>query len=197
MKAKDVLNLLQISRPTLTHYVKQGWILTERLKNGRHWYDSKSVHEFLNKKIDRKTVLYARVSTFNQKKDLENQIELIKKYCFSNGYQLSYVYKDIASGINFDQRHDFFKLIDEILQHKIEKVVITYKDRLSRIAFSFFKTLFEKFGTEIEVVSEVGSKKLDSEEIFEEIVHLIHAFSMKLYSSRRGKKIEIEEKEEC
>jgi predicted site-specific integrase-resolvase len=66
---------------------------------------------------------------------------------------------------------------------------------MSRIGFGFFKKLFEKFGTEIEVVSEIGSSKLDSEEIFEEIITLIHSFSMKLYSSRKGKKIEIEEKD--
>ncbi len=66
----------------------------------------------------------------------------------------------------------------------------TYKDRLSRIGFDFLKTLFEKFTCEIEVISEVGSAKLDSEEIFEEIVHLLHCYSMKLYSSRRNKNIE-------
>jgi predicted site-specific integrase-resolvase len=195
MKSNEVLRLLGITRPTLTKYVKKSWIKVEKMKNGRYWYDSDSVNEFMNRKIDRKIVVYARVSTSNQRKDLDNQIELLKKYCFSNGYQLNAVYKDIASGINFDQRTDFFKLLDEVFEHKIEKIIITYKDRLSRIAFGFFEKLFEKFGTKIEVISEVGNAKLDSEEIFEEIVHLIHAFSMKLYSSRRGKKIEIIEKE--
>ena len=195
MKAKEVLNLLDISRPTLSHYVRNGWIKVEKAKNGRYWYDSKSINEFLNRKIDRKTVLYARVSTTNQRKDLENQIEILKKYCFANGYRINAIYKDIASGINYDNRIEFFELLDEVLENKIEKIIITYKDRLSRIAFSFFEKLFEKFGTTIEVISEVGNSKLDSEEIFEEIVHLIHAFSMKLYSSRRGKKIEIIEKQ--
>lgn len=194
MKAEEVLNLLQITRPTLTKYVKNGWIKTEKLKNNRYWYDEKSVNEFLNKKMDRKIVIYARVSTQKQKKDLENQIELLKKYCFENGYKLSNIYKDIASGINYDSRKDFFNLIDDIYAGKIEKVIITYKDRLSRIGFGLFIKLFEKFGTKIEVISELGNTKLDSEEIFEEIIHLIHSFSMKLYSSRKGKKIQIEEK---
>ena len=34
------------------------------------------------------------------------------------------------------------------------------------------------------VMSEVGSEKLDSQEIFEEIVSLLHCYSMKLYSNR-------------
>ena len=42
-------------------------------------------------------------------------------------------------------------------------------------------------------VATVGNKKLDSEEIFEEIVSLLHSYSMKLYSKRHinKKKIEI------
>lgn len=63
------------------------------------------------------------------------------------------------------------------------------KDRLSRVGFDFFKTLFKKFGCEIVVMSEIGSNKLDKEEIFEEIVSLLHCYSMKMYSKRKNDKI--------
>ncbi|SHH19789.1 hypothetical protein SAMN02744040_01180 [Tepidibacter thalassicus DSM 15285] len=43
MKAKEVLELLQISRPTLTKYVKEGIIKTTTLSNGRYDYDKDSV----------------------------------------------------------------------------------------------------------------------------------------------------------
>lgn len=62
---------------------------------------------------------------------------------------------------------------------------------MSRVAFDLFYHLFKQFGTEIIVVSEVGNKKLDSEEIFEEIVSMFHCYSMKLYSKRRNKKLEV------
>ena len=77
-------------------------------------------------------------------------------------------------------------------------MVITYKDRLSRVGFELFSYLFKKYGCEIIVVSEVGSEKLDSEEIFEEIVSLLHCYSMKLYSKRKGQKIKsvLEEKDD-
>ena len=195
MKANEVLKLLRITRPTLTKYVREGWIKTETLKNGQYWYDEKSVQEFLNKKVERNIVIYARVSTQKQRKDLDNQIDLLKKYCFENGYKIKKIYKDISSGISYDKRNDFFDMLEEIENYKVEKIVITYKDRLSRIGFDLFVRLFGKYGTKIEVISEVGNKKLDAEEIFEEIITLIHAFSMKLYSSRKGKKIQIEEQE--
>lgn len=189
MKAKEVLKLLKCSRPTLTKYLKQGYITGHLLSNGYYDYDEKSVYNFLNKEIKRKTVIYGRVSTNKQKKDLENQIELLKTFCFQNGYIINEIYKDIASGITFENRKDLFKLLVDVMNNKIEKVIITYKDRLSRVDFDFFKTLFNKFGCEIIVISEIGSNKLDKEEIFEEIVTLLHCYSMKMYSNKKISKI--------
>jgi len=74
-----------------------------------------------------------------------------------------------------------------------EKCIVAYKYRLSRIGFELFSNLFAKFGTKIIVVSEAGKKKLDSEEIFEEIISLLHCYSMKHYSKRKNNKsLEIE-----
>lgn len=189
MKANEVLNLLRITRPTLTKYVKEGIIKTEKLPNGRYEYDTESVYAFFNKDVKRKTYIYARVSIPKQKPDLNNQIELLKQFCFTNGYTISGIYADIASGISFDKRKDFFKMLDEIIDNKVERVVITYKDRLSRVGFDLFFHLFKKYNCEIVVMSEVGSEKLDSQEIFEEIVSLLHCYSMKLYSKRKFQKI--------
>lgn len=190
MKTKQVLNLLKITRPTLTKYVKTKVIQVTLLPNGRYDYNDQSVYQFLNKNIKRKTIIYARVSTSKQKKDLENQIDLLKNFCFQNGLQINEVYKDIASGISFEKRNDFFKMLDEVICNKVEKIVITYKDRLSRVGFDLFSHLFKKFGTEIVVISEVGSSKLDSQEIFEEIISMLHCYSMKLYSKHKKKLIQ-------
>ena len=189
MKAKDVLRILSISRPTLSRYVKDGLIRTKTMPNGRYDYNDEDVYKFLFKDVPRKTYLYARVSTNSQKSDLNNQIELLKQYCFTNGYQISGVFSDIASGISFEKRKEFFQMLDEIIAGKVERVIITYKDRLSRVGFELFMHLFDHYNCEIVVISEVGSQKLDSEEIFEEIISLLHCYSMKLYSHRRVKKI--------
>jgi putative resolvase len=192
MKTAEVLNLLRIARQTLTRYVKNGTIRVTVLPNGRYDYNSEDVYRILNKDIKRKICVYARVSTPKQKKDLENQIEFLKGWAFNAGYQLNGIYADVASGISFDKRKEFFILLDEIINHRVEKVIIAYKDRLSRVGFELFIHLFKQYGTEIIVVSEVGNKKLDSEEIFEEIVSLLHCYSMKLYSKRQNnKKIEV------
>ena len=189
MKAGEVLKLLRISRPTLTKYVKAGLIKVTILKNGRYDYDSESVYAFLNKNVQRKTVIYARVSTSKQKKDLQNQVELLKNYAAMNGLQIGAVYQDIASGISFEKRKEFFEMLDAILAGQIAAVLITYKDRLSRVGFELFSHLFQQFGCKISVISSIGSPQLDAQEVFEEIVSLLQCYSMKLYSSRKRKKV--------
>jgi len=82
-------------------------------------------------------------------------------------------------------------MLDEILNYRVEKVIITYKDRLSRVGFELFKYLFQRFGTGIVVISEVGNAKLDSEEVFEEMISMLHCYSMEMYSKRRNHSIEI------
>ena len=191
MKAKEVLNLLQISRKTLHVYAKDGRIRYTVMPNKMYNYNEEDVYKILNKDVKRKTVIYARVSTSKQKNDLQNQIQQLKQWCFMSGNTISAIYSDIASGISFEKRKGFFEMLDEIMNHKVEKVVVTHKDRLSRVGFELFKYLFAKFGTEIVVVSEIGDPELDSEEVFEEIVSLLHCYSMKMYSKRRNHSIEV------
>lgn len=189
MKSKEACRILNVTNTTLQDYVKKGYIKATKLPTGINNYDEGSIYAFLNKDVIRKTYIYARVSSSGQKADLARQIELLTNFCFQNGYVINGTFADIASGISFDKRDQFFEMLDDVIAGRVERVVITYKDRLSRIGFELFHHLFSHFGTEIIVMSESGSPKLDAEEIFEEIVSLLHCYSMKLYSRRRVKKI--------
>jgi len=193
MRAGEALKLLRITSPTLYKWCDRGILHRRKLPSGAYDYNEDDVYKILNKDVRRKTYIYARVSTGSQKKSLGNQIDMLKNWAFSGGYHVDGIFADVASGISFEKRKEFFELLDEVVDHRVEKIIIAYKDRLSRVAFDLFHHLFKQFGTEIIVVSEVGNKKLDSEEIFEEIVSLLHCYSMKLYSKRRSnKKLEVE-----
>jgi putative resolvase len=183
MKACEVLNLLRVSRPTLKNYVKQGIINVVKLPNGRYDYDEKTVYGFINKDIPRKNRLYARVSTRKQKNDLINQIQSLKGYCFQNGIIINGIYEDIASGMKLE-RENLLLLIKEIINYKINSVIISHKDRLSRIGFKLFKRLFNEFGTEIIVINDLESISTE-QEIFREIILLLHCYAMSMYSKRR------------
>ena len=194
MKCKKVLSFLNITRQTLCKYVKTNKIQVIKLPSGQYDYVDESVYKILNKNIERKNVIYSRVSTPKQKKDLENQTILLKEFCLKNGYKISDIYSDIGSGINFD-RKEFQRLVNDVVNHRISKVFITYKDRLSRISFDMFKNLFDNFNCEIVVVNDVEDNKLVEKEIFNEIISLIHCFVMRVYSSRRKKKLKCVEED--
>lgn len=197
MKAKEVLQILRVTRPTLTKYVKEGSVKVTVKGNGQYDYDADSVYQVLNKDIERKTYVYARVSTSKQKQDLENQVQLLKTFCLQNGYVLNGVYQDIASGISFEKRTELFELLDEVLAGKVKRVVITYKDRLSRVGFELFSHLLTKYGCELIIMSEVGSTKLDNEEIFDDIVSLLDCYSMKVSRKRKNKVIKELLEDDC
>ncbi len=133
MKSKEVLQLLKISRVTLSKYVKSGKIRVEKLPNGYYSsYNEKDVYRLIGAEYKRKNVVYARVSTNKERNDLQNQIDNIKAFMSANGVVVDEVYSDIASGMTLD-RKGVLKLLDDIQDNKIDTVYITYKDRLARL----------------------------------------------------------------
>lgn len=194
MKAKEVLSTLNISRSTLMRYRRKGYIRAKALPNGHFDFDSDDVFALKLKGKKRISLAYARVSTYKQKHDLANQADELRQFTKAKGIELTEVYQDIASGISFKNRDDFFKLLDLVLQGKVKQVVITHKDRLSRVGFDLFKYLFDHYNTKIVVVSDEENPKTDEQELFEEIISLLHCFSMRMYSHRRKERRSIEER---
>ena len=182
MKSKEVLKILGISRPTLTCYIKDGKIKGTLMKNGYYDYDEDSVYEFLGRKKERVNIIYARVSTYKQKKDLENQVNKLINHCEINEIEISNVYQEIASGIDFE-RKEFSTIMQLVFERKIDKIYITFKDRISRLSFMTLENIFKQFGTSIVVLNKnnIGY----SDELFEELLNVIHLFSTRTYSNRR------------
>lgn len=189
MKSAKVLKILHITRQTLVQYVKRKEIRVVLLPNGTYDYNDDDVYRKAGLASERMNVVYARVSTAKQKADLENQVEVLVNFCNKNGVKVNKTYKDVASGMNFD-RKQFKVLLNEILDFNVGKLYITYKDRLSRISFDMFKRLFSEFGCEIIVINDTD-EKTDETEIFEEIISMLHCFSMRMYSRRRKRKLEL------
>ena len=190
MKAKEVLKILKISRPTLTKYVKEQKILVQELPNGFYDYDEDSVLKVAKISTERNSVIYARVSTSKQKKDLENQIQTITEYANKNGYKIDGVYSDISSGLDYD-RKSFSELLNLILERKVKNVFIKDKDRLTRVSFDLWKNLFKQFNCNLIVVNETQNNETEEKEIFTDIISLLHCFAMRMFSPRRKKKISL------
>lgn len=188
MKAKDVLKILDISRSTLFNYVRDGKIIGTLLDNGYYDYDENSVYKLI-KKDPRINVIYARVSTNKQKNDLNNQILSINNYCNNNNIIINKIFSDIHSGMDLD-RHDLNKLIDDVINNRIKNIYISYKDRLTRLSFKTIQDLFIKFNTNIIIINQ-NCDKCNDNEIFEELMSIMHIFTTTMYSNRRKNKINI------
>lgn len=154
-------------------------------------YNEEDVYRKAGLSENRVNVVYARVSTPKQKRDLENQAETLINYCNANGVKVDKVYKDIASGMNFD-RKQFRSMLEDVLNYRISSIYITYKDRFSRISFDMFERLFLEYNCKIIVINKTESTAEDDEkEVFSDIISMLHSFAMKMYSRRRKKKMEL------
>jgi predicted site-specific integrase-resolvase len=191
MLAKEALKLLRVTRTTLCLYKKHGKIRATQLNAKRLDYNDEDVYRMAGITPNRSGVIYARVSTPKQKKNLENQIATLQQYANANGYIVEDIYQDIGSGLNFD-RGDFQKLVQNVIQYKIKTVYITDKDRFSRISFNMWKELFRYFHCEIIVLNDVTQRtESEEKEIFSDIISMLHCFAMKMYSKRRKNKLKL------
>ena len=191
MEYKDVHKLTRLHRNTIYKYAKQGKIRTTKINDKHLIYNDDDVYAIAGINPMRDIVIYARVSTSKQKKDLENQIETLKLFANSNGFVVNKIYKDIASGMSFD-RQNFKDMLFDVIEHKIKTVLISNKDRFSRVSFNMWKELFKSFNCDIIVMNDIlENNDNNDKEIFEDIISLIHCFAMKMYSKRRKNKLKL------
>lgn len=187
MKAKEVLKLLNISRVTLMNYVKKGYIKATKSITGIYNYDENSVYAFIGlkkRKYNKKIISYARVSTPNQKEQLKEQNIRIYNSCISKGLILDEQIDDIKSGMSSD-RKGFQYICQEIIKGNVKILVIENKDRLMRFGFEMFEQFFKYFGTSILVLNDSIENKSYEQELTEDLVSIIHYFTIKSYSHRR------------
>ena len=182
------MKLLNICRTTLYNYTKDGSIKATLFDNGYYDYDEESVLKFI-KKDNRSNVIYARVSTYKQKNDLQTQVDKINKYCKDNNIIVDNIFSEISSGVDLD-RTQFSELMNDVFNHKIKNIYISHRDRLTRLSFKTIETIFNKFNTKIIVIHDNNNENNDHE-IFEELISLMYIFSTTMYSNRRKNKINI------
>jgi predicted site-specific integrase-resolvase len=190
MKASEVLQILKISRPTLSHYAQQGKLKFTVLPNGYYDYDETSVYSLIKTKLpSRLNIIYSRVSTYKQKNDLEIQTDSIKLYCKKNNINVDKIIEDVDSGITLD-RKGMNELLQLIFDNKVESVIINYKDRISRLSFSTLEQIFKRFNTKIILVhSKKEDKKTVENELLDELFSIVHSFTTRMYSKRRTEKM--------
>jgi predicted site-specific integrase-resolvase len=178
MKLSDYAKQIGVSYKTVWRMWKRGELKGEQLPSGT----VNDKHELET----RRAVIYARVSSAENKSNLEAQAERLQNYCTARGYQIVKVVKEVGSGVNDNRRR---------LSDDYTLIVCEHKDRLTRVGFNYIKVLLNKVNKDIEVVNLAEERKDD-------FVSIITSFCARLYSlRRRSRKTEClqeeQERESC
>lgn len=189
-KTGEVAKILGLSTKTIMTYDKDGRLKFQRTSTGRRVITRNDLlnylekHNLLTKDIgNRRDVIYARVSSQKQKKtgDLDRQALFIVENV--KDLKNPIILKEVGSGLN-DKRKQIQVLIKMIMNDEVNKVYVTYKDRLTRFGFNYLNTICNTKGVEIVVVKDISKEKSVQEELAEDIMSLLASFSGKLYGLR-------------
>lgn len=188
---KKAAQELGVSQATLRRWEAAGKIAVERTPKGHRRYDLAKLLKIAPRSVvgsNSVTVCYARVSSNDQKKDLERQISVLESFCAANGW-IYEVLSDLGSGLNY-QKKGLKKLIKAICSGNVNRLVITHKDRLMRFGAELIFALCESFGTEVVIIN-LKEQSSFEDDLVQDVLEIITVFSARLYGarSRKNKKL--------
>jgi len=139
------------------------------------------VPEKENNGLPNKAIVYARVSSYQQKDDLDRQLKRLEEFANANGKIIYKSIKEIGSGLN-DNRQ---KLNAILLKKDYNEIIIEHKDRITRFGFNYIQMLCEEQGKKITIINQNENKN----DLIQDFVSVITSFCARIYGNRRSNKI--------
>ncbi|MBF0118628.1 MAG: IS607 family transposase [Desulfobacterales bacterium] len=190
IKVGEAAQTLGVSIQTLRRWEESKQLVPDKkTKGGTRYYDKNKLLGF-KKQESEVTIGYARVSSHDQKKDLQTQKEMLEAFCISNGWTYEII-DDLGSGMNYNKK-GLKRLIDLILDYKITRLVLTHKDRLLRFGAELIFTLCELRQVEVVIINKSEDTSFE-EELASDVLEIITVFSARLYGSRSHKNKKLKE----
>lgn len=183
----EASKLLGVAQSTLRRWEKEGKLIPdERTKGNQRRYRLSSLRPEMQylKDYHKKTIAYARVSSYDQKADLERQKQVLELYCASKGWNFE-VLSDLGSGINYNKK-GLKELINAIIKGNIKRLVITHKDRLLRFGAELIFAICEAKEVEIVIINK-GEDTTFEEDLANDVLEMTTMFSARLYGKRSKK----------
>ena len=178
---------LNVSVKTLQRWDNAGILKAQRSPTGRRYYTESQYFEYIGqptKQENRSVIIYARVSSSNQKDDLKNQVTFLREYANAKGIIVDEVLTDIGSGLNF-KRKKWNELLMRAQNKEVSQILVAHKDRFIRFGFEWYQQWLGQYGVEIVVVN---NEELSPEkEMVEDLISVIHVFSCRIYGLRKYK----------
>lgn len=187
MTIGEASKVLGVSITTLRRWEKEDRLRPDEITPGGHRrYDLMKLRPelFRLQRSDRKTVAYARVSSHDQKEDLERQKQVLEMYCAAQGWTFEVV-ADLGSGMNY-HKIGLKRLLNAILQDEVGRLVITHKDRLLRFGAELVFAICEAKEVEVVILNQ-GEDTTFEEDLAKDVLEIITVFSARLYGSRSRK----------
>jgi len=186
LKISEAAVALGVSKSTLRRWEEEGKLVPERTAHNHRRYDISKIKPdcVALPKDNRKTIGYARVSSHDQKADLERQKQVLELYCAAHGWQFEIV-SDLGSGINYNKKGLKY-LIDLVLTGNVDRLVITHKDRLLRFGAELIFSICEVKNVEVIILNK-GEDTTFEEDLAKDVLEIITVFSARLYGSRSRK----------
>ncbi len=180
MKLSDYAEELGISYQTAWKHFKAGKIPypTRKLPSGTIIVD---YHQKSTEALKGNAAIYARVSSAENKDNLERQAQRLVDYATARGYKIQYVVKEVGSGLNDNRK----KLADLLNKADYDILVVEHRDRLARFGTNYLDLLLKRCNITLDIVNQVEDKKDD---LMTDLVAIITSFSARLYGQRRGKR---------
>jgi putative resolvase len=173
---------------TLREWEKSGKLTSTRTEGGHRRYD---IDQFLCPE-SRLTIPYGRVSSHDQKSDLDRQMNVLMAHCTAQKWENVQPIKDLGSGLNYKKK-GLQRLICLILDDRVERLIITHKDRLLRFGSELIFTLCEQMGTQVIILNPREDATFE-EDLATDVLEIITVFSARLYGSRSRKNLKIMQK---
>ena len=178
---------LNVHTDTLRRWDSNGKLVAQRSVGGTRYYTDEHFQKALRLELEQKpkrNVIYCRVSSPNQKDDLQSQIQAMETFALGRGLVTETI-TEIGGGMNFS-RKKFANLITDIISGEVGTVIVAHKDRLARFGFEMVDNLAKQYGCEIIVVNR--EELSPQQEMVEDLMSIIHTFSCRLYGLRKYKK---------
>ena len=182
----EAARMLGVSITTLRRWEAQGRLIPEHTAGKHRRYDlSKLKPElFFAGPDERRTIAYARVSSHDQKDDLERQKQVLELYCARQGWTFE-VIADLGSGMNYHKK-GLKRLLDAIIGSEVGRLVITHKDRLLRFEAELVFAICEAKEVEVVILNR-GEDTTFEADLAKDVLEIITVFSARLYGSRSRK----------
>jgi len=131
------------------------------------------------RQVEGGVALYARVSSADQKGDLERQMQRLRDYAAAKGYRVAKEVTEIASGLN-DHRPKLSKLLTD---PTIGTLVVEHRDRLTRFGYESIRQLLEAHGRHLEVLFPSDTEN----ELVDDLVAVITSMAARIYGQRSSR----------